>query len=218
VRILRAQLDCLEEVGESGEKELRSWASYRPMPVFNVCDLEGEALAALIAARMPAAQQPAEIEPIAAAEQVLQAWPVPASWGGDRAWYSPSRDAIQLPQGKSFRSAAALCASWEHVCIHSTGHASRLKRDLAGAFGSAKYAHEELVAELGRVLLGQRLQIGCVLTNHAAYLQSWISVLRESPKVLLQVVSEARQAVDLICPELLAPEPEPKAEAASPSS
>jgi hypothetical protein len=37
------------------------------------------------------------------------------------------------------------------------------------------------------------LQIGCELTNHAAYLQSWIWVLRESPKVLLQVVSEARQ-------------------------
>jgi antirestriction protein ArdC len=52
------------------------------------------------------------------------------------------------------------------------------------------------------VLIGQRLQIGCELANHAAYLQSWIAVLRESPKVLLQMISEARQAVDLICPEV----------------
>lgn len=48
---------------------------------------------------------------------------------------------------------------------------------------------------------GQRLQIGRELSNHDAYLRSWTSVLRESAKVLLPVVSKARQAVDLICPE-----------------
>jgi antirestriction protein ArdC len=68
-----------------------------------------------------------------------------------------------------------------------------------------------LIAELGSILVGQRLQIGCELANHAAYLQSWISVLRESPKVLLQVVSEARQAVDLVCTEAPEPEREPGA-------
>ena len=93
-----------------------------------------------------------------------------------------------------------------HEGIHSKGHESRLKRDLSGAFGSRGYAREELVAELGSVLIGQRLQIGCELAHHAAYLQSWISVLRESPKVLLQVISEALQAVDLLCPEAPCPE------------
>jgi antirestriction protein ArdC len=146
------------------------------------------------------------IEPIARAEHVLSAWPVPASWSGERAFYSTSSDRIQLPVRESFHGAAALYATWGHEAIHSTGHASRLKRDQSGAFGSSSYAREELVAELGSVLLGQRLQIGCELTNHAAYLQSWISVLRQSPKVLLQVISAARQAVDLICPEPEAPD------------
>jgi len=214
VRILRPQLHSREEESEGGEKVLRSWASYRPVPVFNVCDLEGEALAGLIAARMPEATEGPAIEPIATAEQVLQAWPVPVAWGGERACYSPSRDAIQLPERQSFHGAAALYATWAHECIHSTGHESRLKRDLSGSFGSRPYAREELVAELGSVLIGQRLQIGCELTSHAAYLESWISVLRESPKVLLQVVSEARQAVDLICPEAPAPDREPEAAAA----
>jgi antirestriction protein ArdC len=214
VRILRPQLHSREEEAESGEKELRSWASYRPVPVFNVCDLEGEALAGLIAARMPEAEAAAVIKPIVAAEQVLSAWPVPVSWGGERACYSPSRDAIQLPGRESFHGAAALYATWGHEAVHSTGHESRLKRDLAGGFGSSSYAREELVAELGSVLLGQRLQIGCALTNHAAYLQSWISCLRESPKMLLQIVSEARQAVDLICPDAPAPDQEPEAAAA----
>jgi antirestriction protein ArdC len=201
VRILRPQLHSRQEEGEGGEQVLRSWASYRPVPVFNVCDLEGEALAALIAERMPKVSERPAVEPIAQAEQVLQAWPVPVGWGGERAFYAPAVDRIQLPPREAFHGAAALYATWAHECIHSTGHESRLKRDLSGVFGSKSYAREELVAELGSVLIGQRLQIGCELTSHAAYLESWISVLRESPKVLLQVISEARQAVGLICPE-----------------
>jgi antirestriction protein ArdC len=205
VRILRPQLHSSEKESSNGEKVLHSWASYRPVPVFNACDLEGDALAGLIAARMPSPEARPVIEPTARAEHVLSAWPVPASWSGERAFFSTSSDRIQLPLRESFHGAAALYATWGHEAIHSTGHASRLKRDQSGTFGSSSYAREELVAELGSVLLGQRLQIGCELINHAAYLQSWISVLRESPKVLLQVISAARQAVDLICPEPEAP-------------
>jgi antirestriction protein ArdC len=57
-----------------------------------------------------------------------------------------------------------------------------------------------LVAELGAVLLGERLEIGSDLHNHAAYLTEWIQLLRQSPKLLYKVLSEARQAADLICP------------------
>ncbi len=206
VRILRPQLHCREEQGAGGEAVVRSWASYRPVAVFNVADLEGEALAGLIEARLPRVEPRAPLERIEQAEQMLQAWPVPVGWGGERAFYVPASDRIQLPSREAFHGAAALYATWAHECIHSTGHASRLKRDLSGAFGSRSYAREELVAELGSVLIGQRLQIGCELANHAAYLESWISCLRESPKVLLQVISEARQAADLLCPEAPCPE------------
>ncbi len=101
----------------------------------------------------------------------------------------------------SFHSPAAFCATWAHEQIHSTGHESRLNRDLGGAFGKPRYAREELVAELGSVLLGDRLEIGSEIESHAAYLGHWIEMLKESPKVLFQVLSEARQAADLICPE-----------------
>ena len=66
----------------------------------------------------------------------------------------------QLPDRASFHSPAAFCASYPHEQIHSTGHESRLKRDLAGSFGKARSGREELVAELGEVLLGNRLEIG----------------------------------------------------------
>ena len=68
-------------------------------------------------------------------------------------------------------------------------------------FGSRAYAREELVAELGAVLLGERLEIGSDVANHAAYLSSWIALLHESPRLLVEILGDARRAVDLICPD-----------------
>jgi antirestriction protein ArdC len=179
------------------------WISYRPVAVFNAADLEGEALPGLIEARKLAEGVEPRPEPqrLEAAEAVLGAWPVPVSFGGDRACYLPAIDRIQLPDRSSFHSPAAFCATWAHEQIHSTGHESRLKRDLGGRFGGQRYAREELVAELGAVLLGDRLEIGSEIESHAAYLGHWVELLRQSPQVLFQVLSEARQAADLICPE-----------------
>jgi len=181
---------------------------YRPLPVFHAADLEGKALAGLIAARRAAEGAALRPEPerLAAADAVLRAWPVPVSHGGACACYVPQVDRIQLPDRSAFHSASALYATWAHEVIHSTGHPTRLKRDLSGAMaGSAAsrraYAREELVAELGAVLLGDRLEIGSDVCNHAAYLGGWIGLLQESPQLLLQVLREARMAADLIAPE-----------------
>jgi antirestriction protein ArdC len=51
------------------------------------------------------------------------------------------------------------------------------------------------------VLLGDRLKVGSEIVSHAGYLGHWIELLKELPEVLLQVLSEARRAADLICPE-----------------
>ncbi|WP_370593422.1 ArdC family protein [Synechococcus sp. BSF8S] len=198
-----------QEVAKAG----RSWVSYRPVAVFNAADLEGEALEGLIQKRRQAEgviQRP-EPERLAAAEAVLSSWPVPVSYGGDRACYLPGPDRIQLPDRAAFHSAAALYATWAHEAIHSSGHSSRLARDLSGGMGAEgdggkAYAREELVAELGAVLVGDRLEIGSAMANHAAYLGHWVELLKASPRVLLQVLSDAREAADLVCPD--APEPE----------
>lgn len=64
---------------------------------------------------------------------------------------------------------------------HSTGHSSRLKRDLGGAFVKPRYAREELVAEVGAVLLGDRLEIGSERQSQAAFLEHWIALLQVEP-------------------------------------
>lgn len=183
----------------------RRWVRYRPMAVFNVADLEGEALPGLIEARRRAAGAIRRPEPerLAQAEAVLSRWPVPVRFGGERACYLPGPDRIVLPDRAAFHSAAALYATWAHEAIHSCGHSSRLARDLSGGMGAAgdggrAYAREELVAELGAVLLGDRLEVGSAMANHAAYLGHWIELLQESPRVLLEVLGDARRSADLI--------------------
>lgn len=126
-------------------------------------------------------------------EATLRSWPsylpMPVSFGGDCACYLASIDRIQLPDRASFKTPAAFCATWPREQIHSNGHEFRLKRDLGGAFGRARYAREELVAELGAVLLGDRLEIGSEIESHAAYLGHWLELLMETPKVMSQVLS-----------------------------
>jgi antirestriction protein ArdC len=177
--------------------------SFRPVVVFNAFDLEGDALEGWVAQRQAeaAGAERSEPERLATAEALLGAWPVPVSYGGERACYLPPIDRIQLPERAAFHSAAGFYATWAHEVIHSTGHASRLQRDLSGRFGSRAYAREELVAELGSVLLGDQLEIGSALENHAAYLGHWVELLKVTPQVLYQVLGEVRLGVELVLPE-----------------
>ena len=218
VRIVRPQLNKREQqddngqpiTGPDGSQLIAAWVSYKPCAVFNAADLVGtdEAAEAALQARIrEAIGQPLQLAPqarLAAAEAVLEAWTVPTSWGGARACYSPALDQIQMPEADAFTSREAFCATWAHEQAHSTGHSSRLSRDLSGSHGTKAYAREELVAELAAVLIAYRLQIGCQLQNHAAYLKEWAELLREEPRALFKVLSQARQAADLIAPEALA--------------
>ena len=196
-------------------REPRQGIRFRPMVVFNAADLAGDGQASRNLAERIAGcrsraqlQGPCESERLAAAEAVLAAWPVPMLEGGAQACYRPDLDRIELPDRGNFHAAASHLATWSHEAIHSTGHPSRLARNLGGAFGSAPYAREELVAELGAVLLGERLAIGSDTANHAAYLRHWCELLRQDPRLLLQVLGDARRAADLIAPEPAPPSPD----------
>jgi antirestriction protein ArdC len=104
-----------------------------------------------------------------------------------------------MPARQQFASAEGLYATWAHEQVHSTGHSSRLARDLSNSFGSTGYAREELVAELGAFLICNRLEISSSTENHAAYLGHWAGVLKEGPKVLFKALSDATKAANAIC-------------------
>lgn len=212
VRILRPQLSKREQTDANGQPQtdpatgdtlISAWVSYKIVSLFNAADLTAPDDSLDLAIRSALGQVPqlAESERLDAAERVLEAWQVPTSFDGTLACYVPAQDRIVMPPAATFRSREAFCATWAHEQSHSTGHKSRLARDLNGSRTSNSYAREELIAELAAVLLCQRLEIGYDLQGHAAYLRHWAAVLKESPRALLKVLSAARQAADLICPD-----------------
>ena len=119
--------------------------------------------------------------------------------GGERAFYSPSTDHIQMPPQRAFRSPAA----WASVQIHELGHWSgsrtRLNRDLSGPFGSANYAREELRAEIAQVMICAELGIPeCDFTNGAAYVAHWVSKLRDDKKEIFRAAADAQRIADFL--------------------
>jgi putative DNA primase/helicase len=109
----------------------------------------------------------------------------------DRAFYRPATDRIHLPACDSFQSADTYYATALHELGHWTGYPSRLDRDLAHPFGSVGYAKEELRAEIASLTVGDQLGIGHDPGQHAAYVKSWVQVLKEDPKEILRASRDA---------------------------
>ena len=112
---------------------------------------------------------------------------------GDRAFYRPSTDTIQLPNREQFDSADKYYSTALHELGHWTGHETRLNRDLKHPFGSEGYAKEELRAEIASYMLGQDLRIGFDPGQHASYVGSWIKALKEDPKEIFRAAADAEK-------------------------
>lgn len=115
-------------------------------------------------------------------------------YGGSQAFYRPDMDEVHLPNRDDFKSMQEFYATALHEIGHSTGHGSRLKRDLTGGFGSENYAMEELRAEIASIFMEQDLRIEASegrLENNAAYLQSWKEEIKENPNALFIAISDA---------------------------
>ena len=82
------------------------------------------------------------------AEALIRATGADIRIGGDRAFYVPSADYIQVPPPSAFLEPINFHRTVCHELGHWSGAAHRLNRDLSGRFGSPSYAREELVAEM----------------------------------------------------------------------
>ncbi len=91
----------------------------------------------------------------------------------------------------------AYYATLAHEATHLTGHASRCARDLRGRFGDEAYAVEELIAELGAAFLCADLALAPKpRPDHAAYVASWLKVLRGDKRAIFTAAAKAQQAAD----------------------
>ena len=117
--------------------------------------------------------------------------------GGNQAFYRPKEDKVYLPLPSAFFSDYDYNATALHELAHSTGHPSRLNRPMSGQFGSEAYAKEELVAELTSCFMSIELpevQTDEHLRNHKAYIQNWISEIKEKPETFMAAVKQAEEA------------------------
>ncbi|PTX15068.1 antirestriction protein ArdC [Pontibacter mucosus] len=143
---------------------------------------------------------------IASCQQVVEGFPAPRPcirFGGGQAWYAPALDMVRVPELRRFASPEAFHATLFHELVHATGHPSRLNRfsegEQAGRFGDEAYSKEELVAEMGASFLCAYTGIQeQVFHNSVAYLQGWVSRLRDDKTMLLYAAGKAFRAASYI--------------------
>ena len=140
-----------------------------------------------------------------------QEWVCPIQYDkvSANAYYSPSRDIIVVPKKEQFnigkdkdeiyKDGMEYYSSALLEMAHSTGTESRLNRVKGDKFGDPKYAKEELVAELTAANTGYALGFDKrILDNNAAYLDGWISVLKENPKFIVSVMADVNKASNMV--------------------
>lgn len=119
---------------------------------------------------------------------------------GNQAFYNPQEDMIILPKRELFVDKYSYYATQLHEICHSTGHESRLNRNLQ-VKDKKEYAREELIAEISSSFLMQDLNIPTTAEhydNHKAYIQSWISILKDKPNELFKAINKSNKVVKFI--------------------
>ena len=134
---------------------------------------------------------------LAQAEALIRATGADLRISGDRAFYLPSADYIQVPPSTAFFEPVNWHRTVCHELGHWSGHVSRLNRDLSGGFGSSAYAREELVAEMAGAFVCAALSI-VPTVRHADYLGSWLDVLREDKRAIIRAASATSKAADYL--------------------
>ena len=136
-----------------------------------------------------------------AAEIILANSGAVVRYGGDRAFYSPATDHIQMPPRSAFAAAEGFCGTLIHELGHWSGAESRLNCDLRNRFGSHDYAREELRAEIGKVMTCTELGIAVSdadFSNDAAYIASWLEKLRSDRKEIFRAAADAQRIADYL--------------------
>ncbi|MBC7953615.1 MAG: DUF1738 domain-containing protein [Rhodospirillaceae bacterium] len=150
-------------------------------------------------------------DPIKRAEAILAGAGIPVLHDqADRAFYQPATDKIHLPPTSAFPNAPAYYETALHELGHATGHPTRLSRAF-GPFGSEGYAREELRAEISSYMLARDLGISFDPSNHAAYVESWLKVLREDKNEIFRAAKDA----ETIKTWVMEPEKRPELERAA---
>ena len=110
--------------------------------------------------------------------------------------YRPLTDEVAMPDLCQFKTVKGYLSTMFHELAHSTGHESRLKRDMTGRFGTPDYAFEELIAELSAVFLCAEHGIDYDVEHHASYLKHWAKLLEDDSQKFVKASTAANKVLD----------------------
>lgn len=159
--------------------------------VFNASQVEG------LPERLQLPPTPSMWQPLATAEMLLCASGAVIKHGGNRAFYRPADDTIQLPPKEAFTLPSAYYGTALHELCHWTGHSSRLNRVLGSRNHIEAYAYEELVAEIGAAFLCAHSGLAARL-EHASYVDHWLDALRRDKRLIFVAAGAAQKAADFV--------------------
>jgi antirestriction protein ArdC len=196
---------------EEGEREERVSRFGKISYTFHVSDIEGLDLEPIVEPSFSGRQRNAEIDAFVAATGVQIR-------DGLSAFYQETTDSITIPPIERFRNEGGVMAedlyysTLLHELIHFTGPAKRLGRECFKDYHKSKPARamEELIAEIGSVMLAQRLALLAEpREDNAAYVASWIRLLKDKPGSVFQAAAAASKAIQLL--ETLQPQQQKEA-------
>jgi len=175
--------------GDSSDEMRRVLRSYA---VFNCDQIDG--LSADFHPSPVSAVPPADKLPDRA-QRFMDALPATVHMRGDRAFYDRIADSITMPPVELFSTRAFFASTLAHEAGHWSGHPDRLDREFGKRFGDDAYAFEELCAEMTSALLGADLGLPTShIDDHAAYIGSWLKVLRKDSRAIMTAAAKAEAA------------------------
>jgi antirestriction protein ArdC len=185
------------ETDDKGEEIERNIPFLKGYTVFNAEQCDG--LPAHFTAKAEAPALPV-LQRCEDADRFFAATGADIRHGGARAFYAEGPDYVQMPPFETFRDAESYAATLAHELTHWTKHDRRLARDMGRVkWGDAGYAREELVAELGAAFLCADLAITPeVREDHAAYIASWLSALKDDKRLIFTAAAHAQRAADYL--------------------
>lgn len=186
---IRGKADGDDDAGSDMEENDGPRFVARGYAVFNRAQVEG--------VEEPDAPRLPESDRIEHAEAFFAALGIPVTYGSSGAWYRISEDRIYMPEFGGFTDAASFYATLAHENAHAVGHVSRLDRDFSKRFTNQAVAAEELVAELTAAMVMADLGLAAhPRADHAAYVASWLEVLKNDKTAIFTAASKAQAAAD----------------------
>lgn len=158
--------------------------------VFNIEQAVGERLDKFRVQKNTVPQNPNFID-YAPAENLIEKHNPEIHFGNSRAFYRPSTDSIHLPNKFDFENEKEYYSTLLHEMMHWTEKRCNWNEN---------YEFSELRAEIGAAFLMAELQVPQSedLTNHYAYLDSWLNYMKRDSSFILKASAAASKAVDFL--------------------